>query len=183
MSSLSIFSEIFENRRLIYKGKDIYFSLFVTIVVSLCLLLKVISVHDCCIVLHNSVCTLKPLVSALFPAIIGVLATIVAFLFAGMIFLISFHSDDKFMLELNHDNQKIYSMIVFLVRWMATIGSLGLIFSTSTILLLYMGYSIFTMLLFIVSVFLFVYTISSIFSLFSLLAYYGKIRLKYHSGI
>lgn len=181
MKSSSILSEIYENRRSIYKGKDIYFSLFVTIVVSLFILLEVISIQDILIVLSNTVYIIQPLVETLFPTLIGALATIVAFLFAGMIFLVSFHPDDKFIQILNHDNQKPYRIVLFHIRWVAAIGSFGIITSLGTILSLSVCCSLLALLLFMASIFFFVYAISSIFGLFALLASYGKRRLKYHT--
>lgn len=177
----SILSEIYENREAIYKGKDIYFSLFVTIGISVCLLLNVLSIQDIFIVLNNLVITIQPLIDTLFPTMIGALATIVAFLFAGLIFLISFDKDDEFMLNLAHANQIAYRMVLFHIRWVAAIGSFGIITSLGTVLSLSVSCSLLTLLLFMVSVFFFVYTISSIFGLFALLASYGKRRLKYYS--
>lgn len=177
----SILSEIYENRESIYKGKDIYFSLVVTLVVSVCILLNVVSIHDILIVLDNLVITIQPLINTLFPIMIGALATIVAFLFAGLIFLISFDKRDDFVLSLNQDNQISYRMVLFHIRWVASIGVFGIITTLGAIFSLFIGCSIITLLLFMVSVFFFVYTISSVFGLFSLLAYYGKKRLKYHS--
>lgn len=177
----SILSEIYENRESIYKGRDIYFSLFVTVVVSVCLFLNVVSNHDILIVLNNLVITIQPLINTLFPIMIGALATIVAFLFAGLIFLISFDKRDEFVLSLAQDNQISYRMVLFHIRWAASIGVFGIITTLCTIFSLFIGCSIITLVLFMVSVFFFVYTISSVFGLFSLLAYYGKKRLKYHS--
>lgn len=123
------------------------------------------------------VSTLTPIISSLFPTFIGVLTTIVAFSFAGLIFFMSFHADDKSIPPLKRYSQ--FSRYLFIFHWLAFIGVCGIISCSVTIVCVGLNNGIILSPLFLISIFFISYTLFSVLSSFSTLSKFGQIRFQY----
>jgi len=117
---------------------------------------------------------LTSLISSLFPVLIGVLATIVAFSFAGLIFFISFRTDDTSIHPLRQNY--LFPYYLFLFHWLTIIGICGIIFSSATIICLWLNGEMFLPFLFIASIYFTSYTLFSVISTFSIMSKFGQIR-------
>ena len=118
--------------------------------------------------------------STLLPIFIGVLATFVAFTFAGLIFLVSVPKDDDYYLHLADNNMKAYRIFLFHLRWIGFIGGIGILISLMTYLIQYMGLDVVTIVAFSICTFFFVYTTMAVMGLFGTFAVNGAIRLTYY---
>ena len=124
------------------------------------------------------------MVQDLLPPMMGILATLIAFVFAGLVFFVSFHADDEYILCLGRNAPDLYSEFLFLFRWNAAAGITALIVG-----LFYMAsYSSgflgeITGQLYLVALFLFFYTILSVGTLFGTLARHGRLCLEHSHGM
>lgn len=124
------------------------------------------------------------MVQDLLPPMMGILATLITFVFAGLIFVVSFPADDEYILFIGRDVPDAYSGLLFLFWWNATAGIATIIAGLFVYLTSYSsGFSgeitgwPYPVALFF---FLFFYTILSVWTLFGPLAWYGIDRLQAH---
>lgn len=124
------------------------------------------------------------MVQDLLPPMMGILATLIAFVFAGLVFFASFHADDEYILFLGRYAPKAYSGLLFLFRWNAAAGITTIIAGLFVYLTSYSsGFSgeitgwLYPVVLF-PFFFLFFYTILSVGNLFGTLAWHGMDKLQ-----
>lgn len=117
------------------------------------------------------------------PPMTGILATLIAFVFAGLIFFVSFGPDDTYVLCFSRNKMNAYDGFLFLFRWAAAIGGIGII---SALCLLTITYSFIPMygwiyLPLLIVLFFFVYTILTIMNLFGTMTRYGVHKISFYS--
>lgn len=166
---LSFSKQILLYKESIYDGID--FKLSCAVVVFLIYLFSSGELNDS---------ALTSLISSLFPVLIGVLATIVAFSFAGLIFFISFRTDDTSIHPLRQNY--LFPYYLFLFHWLTIIGICGIIFSSATIICLWLNGDMFLPFLFIASIYFISYTLFSVISTFSIMSKFGQIRFYTYVG-
>lgn len=120
------------------------------------------------------------MVQDLLPPMMGILATLIAFVFAGLVFFVSFHADDEYILCLGRKTPDTYHGFLFLFWWTATVGVAALI---AGLFVFHVSYSPqlpgwFTGCLYLIVLLLFFYTILSVWNLFGTLARHGMYKLR-----
>lgn len=120
------------------------------------------------------------MVQNLLPLMMGILATLIAFVFAGLVFFVSFHAGDEYILCLGRNSPEVYPGFLFLFWWTAAVGVAALVAG----LLVYLA-SCSPQLpggligcLCLVVLLLFFYTILSVWNLFGTLARHGMYKLR-----
>ena len=176
-NTLNFGEQVRLNKELIYVGRDFKLSFILSFLLTI--LLIGLLIYDFFTVGSVTVSILTPIISSLFPTVIGVLATIVAFSFAGLIFFISFHADDKSVYPLSEDY--LFPQYLFIFQWLAFIGVCGIISCSVTIVCGGLDNWIVLVLppLFVVSFFFIIYTLLSVLSAFTSMSYFGQIRFQY----
>lgn len=170
MDSMSLLSQIKENWSSIRDGADLRAAIIITAIFIVGILHEVFCIQN--------INPVYELIDLLFPALIGALTTIIALVFAGMIFLVSFDSNDNPASFFAYNDGEPYSIFSFHIRWSGVVGCFGIITCICTVFMRYFGCDPITLIFLILSLFLFIYVITSIISLCSLLTIYGKFRLE-----
>lgn len=120
------------------------------------------------------------MVQDLLPPMMGILATLIAFVFAGLVFFVSFHADDEYILCLGRNAPDAYPGFLFLFRWTAAVGVAALVAGLFIYLASYSSQlpGEITGCLYLIVLLLFFYTILSVGTLFGTLARHGMYKLR-----